>query len=70
MSSEWMKVMLEEIARKKAEAEQARVEEQRRLEEQRRSRGAARGRVPRRRGAMIPLKDDAPSALKPASPSR
>jgi UDP-3-O-[3-hydroxymyristoyl] glucosamine N-acyltransferase len=33
MSSEWMKVMLEEISRKKAEAEQARVEEQVRLEE-------------------------------------
>jgi hypothetical protein len=28
MSSEWMKVMLDEIARKKAEAEQARLEEQ------------------------------------------
>jgi len=35
MSSEWMAVMLEEIARKKAEAEQARIEEQRRLEERR-----------------------------------
>jgi hypothetical protein len=33
MSSEWMNVMLEEIARKKAEAEQARIEEQRRREE-------------------------------------
>ena len=33
MSSEWMNVMLEEIARKKAEAEQARIEEQRRIEE-------------------------------------
>jgi len=33
MTSEWMKVMLEEISRKKAEAEQARVEEQARLEE-------------------------------------
>jgi hypothetical protein len=31
-SSEWMRVMLEEIARKKAEAEQA-LEEQRRREE-------------------------------------
>jgi hypothetical protein len=30
MSSEWLKVMLEEIARKKAESEQARVEEERR----------------------------------------
>jgi hypothetical protein len=28
MTSEWMKVMLEEIARKKAEAEQAQAEEQ------------------------------------------
>jgi hypothetical protein len=35
MSSEWMIVMLEEIARKKAEAEQARIEEQRRREERR-----------------------------------
>ncbi len=34
MTSEWMKVMLEEISRKKAEAEQARVEEQARLDEQ------------------------------------
>jgi hypothetical protein len=33
MISEWMKVMLEEISRKKAEEEQARVEEQRRREE-------------------------------------
>jgi hypothetical protein len=29
-SSEWMKIMLEEIARKKAEEEQVRAEEQRR----------------------------------------
>jgi hypothetical protein len=33
MISEWMKIMLEEIARKKTEDEQARVEEQRRREE-------------------------------------
>jgi hypothetical protein len=33
MISEWMKVMLEEISRKKVEAEQARIEEQRRREE-------------------------------------
>ena len=33
MMSEWMNVMLEEISRKKAEAEQARVEEQRRCNE-------------------------------------
>jgi hypothetical protein len=32
--SEWMKVMLEEIARKKAEAEQALIEERRRCDEQ------------------------------------
>jgi hypothetical protein len=33
MISEWMKVMLEEISRKKAEEEQARIEEQRRRQE-------------------------------------
>jgi hypothetical protein len=33
MISEWMKVMLEEIARKKLEEEQARIEEQRRRED-------------------------------------
>jgi len=33
MISEWMKVMLEEISRKKTEEEQARIEEQRRCEE-------------------------------------
>ncbi len=33
MISEWLKVMLEEISRKKAEEEQARLEEQRRREE-------------------------------------
>jgi hypothetical protein len=32
MSSEWLKVMLEEIGRKKAEEEQMRIEEQRRQE--------------------------------------
>ena len=31
--SEWLKIMLEEIARKKAEAEQASIEEQRRGED-------------------------------------
>jgi len=31
--SEWMKVMLEEISRKKDEEERSRLEEQRRLEE-------------------------------------
>jgi hypothetical protein len=34
MTSEWMKVMLEEISRKQAEAEQARAEEKRRCGEQ------------------------------------
>jgi hypothetical protein len=37
MSSEWMKVMLDEIARKKAESEQARGEEQRRSDERQRA---------------------------------
>jgi hypothetical protein len=36
MSSEWMRVMLEEIARKKAEEEHARVEERQRAEDKRR----------------------------------
>ena len=36
MISEWMKVMLEEISRKKAEAEQARAEQQLRDDERRR----------------------------------
>jgi hypothetical protein len=35
MISEWMKVMLDEISRKKAEAEQVCVEEQRRADEER-----------------------------------
>jgi hypothetical protein len=33
MNSEWMKVMLEEIARKRAEAEQVQLELQRRRED-------------------------------------
>jgi hypothetical protein len=36
MSSEWMKVMLEEISRKKAESEQARAEERLRGDERER----------------------------------
>jgi hypothetical protein len=36
MMSEWMKVMLEEISRKKSEAAQARVEEQPRHDERER----------------------------------
>ena len=42
MSSEWMKIMLEEIARKKAELEQARAEEVMRAEEQRSDCGTVR----------------------------
>jgi len=42
MTSEWMRIMLEEIARKKAEAEQARLERQRRLEERPRTRDERR----------------------------
>jgi hypothetical protein len=33
MISEWMRVMLEEISRKRTEEQQARIEEQRRREE-------------------------------------
>ena len=36
MSSEWLKVMMEEIARKKTEAELAQAEEERRRAEQQR----------------------------------
>jgi hypothetical protein len=46
MTSEWMKVMLEEISRKKAEAAQARVEEQTRHDEQERSDGQGRSDEP------------------------
>jgi hypothetical protein len=49
MISEWMKVMLEEISRKKAEAEQACVEEQRRADERRRL--EERQRAEERQGA-------------------
>ncbi len=41
MISEWMKVMLEEISRKKSEAEQARAEELMRREDSERARRAA-----------------------------
>jgi hypothetical protein len=44
--SEWMKVMLEEISRKKAEAAQGRVEEQTRREEQMRREVPAHGDEP------------------------
>jgi hypothetical protein len=49
MSSEWMKVMLEEISRKKAEAEQARMEEQARADERARLEEQARVEQQRRR---------------------
>ena len=56
MMSEWMKVMLEEIERKKAEAEQA---------EGRGGMGASRSATRgARRGRMIPLKDDRASAAR------
>jgi hypothetical protein len=54
MSSEWMRVMLEEIARKKAEAEHARVEERLRAEDKRRGeeqRGEERQSVDARQDA-------------------
>jgi hypothetical protein len=47
MSSDWMKVMLEEISRKKAEDEQARAEEQRRDDERRRGVGLGQDEEPR-----------------------
>ena len=49
MTSEWMKVMLEEISRKKAEAEQARMEEQARADERARLEEQARVEQQRRR---------------------
>jgi hypothetical protein len=62
MISEWMKVMLDEISRKKAEAEQARAEEQRRGDEQ--SRGdEQRHRVEQRRA-------DEPAAPQRSGPDR
>jgi hypothetical protein len=52
MSSEWMKVMLEEISRKKAESEQARAEQARRVEEGRREE-EGRGKRP-----VVPARSD------------
>jgi hypothetical protein len=46
MMSEWMKVMLEEISRKKVEAALARVEEQTRHDEQGRSNEQGRSDEP------------------------
>jgi hypothetical protein len=40
MMSEWMKVMLEEIERKRQDAEQARAEQERREQEAERARAA------------------------------
>jgi hypothetical protein len=51
MMSEWMKVMLEEISRKKAEAAQARIEEERRREEQRDERRGDEPMAPPRSGS-------------------
>jgi hypothetical protein len=48
MISEWMKVMLEEISRKKAEAEQARAEEQARADERARADQPGRRAEPNR----------------------
>ena len=49
MSSEWLKVMLEEIERKRTEAEQARIEESLR----------ASSAVPHEPSAVLQLRDDA-----------
>jgi hypothetical protein len=49
MISEWMKVMLEEISRKKQEAQQARVEEHARATEQARKEEQARNEEQARR---------------------
>lgn len=51
MSSEWMKVMLEEIARKKAEIEQDQLEFERRRAERDTAAGQA-GSGPRAAGAQ------------------
>jgi hypothetical protein len=48
MSSEWMKVMLDEIARKKAEAELAQAERERRRQEQEASPATEAGRPAKR----------------------
>ena len=48
MISEWMKVMLEEISRKKAETEQARAEEQARADERARTDQPGRRAEPNR----------------------
>ena len=49
MSSEWLKVMLEEISRKKAESEQARAEERLRGDERERTSAPPRPDEPARK---------------------
>jgi hypothetical protein len=49
MMSEWMKVMLEEIARKKEDAEQAKIEQRRRREEEAAALPQESDRIPKRR---------------------
>jgi hypothetical protein len=49
MISEWLKVMLEEISRKKTEAEQARIDERALIEERERIEGQTAGDEQRRR---------------------
>jgi hypothetical protein len=53
MSSEWMKVMLEEISRKKAESEQARAEERLRGDERERQGEPKRKADPTRRADQV-----------------
>ncbi|HUE10540.1 MAG TPA: hypothetical protein VMQ54_06365 [Steroidobacteraceae bacterium] len=47
--SEWMKVMLEEIARKKQDAEQAQIEQRRRREEEAAALPPESDHIPKRR---------------------
>jgi hypothetical protein len=49
MMSEWMKVMLEEIARKREDAEQAKIEQRRRREEEAAALPQESDRIPKRR---------------------
>ena len=66
MTSEWMKVMLDEIERKRADAEQSQLETsaaaKSRLRWLPRADRRPLDRPPRR---MIPLKDDTPSSATP-----
>jgi hypothetical protein len=63
MISEWMKVMLEEIAGKKAQAEQARAEERQRAAE-------SQGRVESRGRAELQGHADLPNAAAQSAPAR